>query len=101
MSVARDSSPIRRTDAEEVEVALEVEATFVEMEEDARNAATSCADKAKRPNSCKARGFISECEDESRYLIEFLHCRLAVVELLAFAHHAAGMLYSPGVCRLT
>ena len=48
---------MRRTD--EVEVVLEVEATFVEMEEDAgANAATSCPEKATRPNSCQERNFI-------------------------------------------
>ena len=82
--MARDSSPIRRTDAEEVEVALVgVEATFVEMDDDAgANAATSCADKAMRPNSCQDGNFIVTfacgCEDEYRSLIEFRQSHVCI-----------------------
>ena len=56
LSVARDSSPIRRV--EEVEVALEVEATF-DMVDAGAKADPLCAEKAQRPNSCRDRNFIA------------------------------------------
>jgi len=43
---------------EEVEVALEVEATF-EMEDAGAKADTLCAEKAQRPNSCQVGNFIA------------------------------------------